>query len=53
MQVRERRTHEERPPRRRVPPDELDQFEAFLADLGYRYWEETENPAYRLFLGGT
>ncbi|MBX7121094.1 MAG: threonine ammonia-lyase, biosynthetic [Opitutaceae bacterium] len=22
----------------------------FLKDLGYRYWDETENPAYRIFL---
>ncbi len=23
-----------------------------LDELGYRYWEETDNPAYRLFIGG-
>ena len=32
-------------------PDEDDQaFEAFLTTLGYRFWNETDNPAYRLFL---
>jgi threonine dehydratase len=25
-------------------------FRAFLAKLGYQHWEETGNPAYRLFL---
>lgn len=34
-----------------VPPDEQPQFEAFLANLGYRHWNESENPAYKLFLG--
>ncbi len=34
-----------------VPPGEQAEFSAFLRDLGYRYWEETQNPAYRLFLG--
>ena len=34
-----------------VPPDEMAAFDAFLADLGYRYWDETDNPAYQLFLG--
>jgi threonine dehydratase len=23
---------------------------AYLKRVGYRYWEETENPAYQLFL---
>ena len=27
------------------------QFEEHLRDLGYVYTEETENPAYRMFLG--
>lgn len=34
-----------------VPPQELAEWQAFLATLGYRYWDETRNPAYRLFLG--
>ncbi|MCP3913669.1 MAG: threonine ammonia-lyase, biosynthetic [Actinomycetia bacterium] len=34
-----------------VPADEHDDFEAFLTTVGYRYWSETDNPAYRLFLG--
>ncbi len=34
-----------------VPPEEEGQFRAFLDGLGYRYWNETKNPAYRLFLG--
>ena len=34
-----------------VPPSEQNEFLAFLKDLGYPYWDETENPAYQLFLG--
>ncbi len=34
-----------------VPPEENDEFQAFLQRLGYPYWEETNNPAYQLFLG--
>ncbi|MFN7778801.1 MAG: threonine ammonia-lyase, biosynthetic [Betaproteobacteria bacterium] len=34
-----------------VPRAERTLFKTFLAELGYRYWDETENPAYRLFLG--
>ncbi|HET7675613.1 MAG TPA: threonine ammonia-lyase, biosynthetic [Gammaproteobacteria bacterium] len=34
-----------------VPPRDRKQFKAFLAQLGYPYWEENDNPAYRLFLG--
>lgn len=34
-----------------VPPDELSEFSDFLSKLGYPYWDETENPAYKLFLG--
>ncbi|MDO4905728.1 MAG: threonine ammonia-lyase, biosynthetic [Lautropia sp.] len=33
-----------------VPPQERPQYERFLAGLGYRYWNESEHPAYRLFL---
>jgi threonine dehydratase len=35
-----------------VPEDELDQFQGFLDELGYSYGDETNNPAYQLFLGG-
>lgn len=28
------------------------EYHDFLQGLGYRWWEETDNPAYRLFLGG-
>ncbi|HEY9694424.1 MAG TPA: threonine ammonia-lyase, biosynthetic [Oculatellaceae cyanobacterium] len=34
-----------------VPPDEMSQWQAFLDTLGYRYWDESNNPAYKLFLG--
>ncbi|WP_028310639.1 threonine ammonia-lyase, biosynthetic [Derxia gummosa] len=34
-----------------VPKGERKAFKAFLAGLGYPYSDETENPAYRLFLG--
>jgi len=34
-----------------VPPHEQTDFSAFLQNLGYPYWDETHNPAYRLFLG--
>jgi threonine dehydratase len=34
-----------------VPPNELSEFYDFLSKLGYPYWDETENPAYKLFLG--
>jgi threonine dehydratase len=33
-----------------VPPDERDEFQSFLDALGYRYWNESRNPAYKLFL---
>ena len=33
-----------------VPSNERRAFSRFLAALGYRYWNETANPAYRLFL---
>ncbi|HTS55445.1 MAG TPA: threonine ammonia-lyase, biosynthetic [Burkholderiales bacterium] len=36
-----------------VPRGENRAFRAFLKQLNYRYWEETRNPAYRLFLGQT
>ncbi|HLP87129.1 MAG TPA: threonine ammonia-lyase, biosynthetic [Nostocaceae cyanobacterium] len=34
-----------------VPPHEMQEWQAFLDGLGYRYWDETQNPAYKLFLG--
>ncbi len=34
-----------------VPPAEMLEWEAFLETLGYRYWDENQNPAYKLFLG--
>ncbi len=34
-----------------VPPNNQAEFAAFLQNLGYPYWDETQNPAYRLFLG--
>jgi len=33
-----------------VPKKEMKAFRDFLASLGYRCWDESENPAYRLFL---
>lgn len=36
-----------------VPPRERRAFEKVLDDIHYRYWDETDNPAYRLYLGGT
>ncbi|MCP4960594.1 MAG: threonine ammonia-lyase, biosynthetic, partial [Actinomycetia bacterium] len=33
-----------------VPSGEHDEFERFLANVGYRYWNESSNPSYRLFL---
>jgi threonine dehydratase len=34
-----------------VPPQEMSEWQAFLDTLGYRYWDENHNPAYKLFLG--
>jgi threonine dehydratase len=34
-----------------VPPNEMAEFDDFLNQLGYPYWNESDNPAYRLFLG--
>ncbi|MEH2316146.1 threonine ammonia-lyase, biosynthetic [Nostoc sp.] len=34
-----------------VPPHEMKEWQAFLDHLGYRYWDENKNPAYKLFLG--
>ena len=33
-----------------VPPEDNELFEQFLKTLGYRYWNETDNPACRFFL---
>ena len=35
-----------------APMTERGELFAALDALGYRYWEETDNPAYRLFAGG-
>ncbi|NWG86829.1 MAG: threonine ammonia-lyase, biosynthetic [Hydrogenophilaceae bacterium] len=34
-----------------VPPADKEAFKAFLDNLGYPYWNESKNPAYKLFLG--
>jgi threonine dehydratase len=34
-----------------VPPHEMQEWQAFLDTLGYPYWNESQNPAYKLFLG--
>jgi len=33
-----------------VPAEETEKLEAHLADLGYAHWEESDNPAYAMFL---
>ena len=33
-----------------VPPDEMQEWQAFLDTLGYQYGDESQNPAYKLFL---
>jgi threonine dehydratase len=33
-----------------VPKNEQKKFQSFLAGLGYPHWDESNNPAYRLFL---
>lgn len=33
-----------------VPPSDRDDFSQFLDKVGYRYWDESNNPAYTLFL---
>ena len=35
-----------------VPTSDAKAFEGFLDRLGYTYWDESNNPAYDLFLGG-
>jgi threonine dehydratase len=34
-----------------VPPHEMEEWQAFLKTLGYRYWDESQSLAYKLFLG--
>ena len=34
-----------------VPPQDAGEFRKFLDQLGYPHWDETNNPAYKLFLG--
>ena len=34
-----------------VPPGEMGEFRDFLKNLGYTHWDESSNPAYKLFLG--
>lgn len=33
-----------------VPANEKAELQKFITQLGYQYWDETENPAYKLFL---
>jgi threonine dehydratase len=33
-----------------VPAQDKKEFQTFLDQLGYRYWDESKNPAYKLFL---
>jgi len=33
-----------------VPPEEKDRLQIFLQELNYPWWDESDNPAYRLFL---
>lgn len=34
-----------------IPPEDQSDFARALDELGYPYWEETRNPAYRIFAG--
>ena len=34
-----------------VPPSEMEEWQSFLDTLGYRYWDESQNPVYKMFLG--
>lgn len=34
-----------------VPAEEMGEFRQFLTTLGYRHWDESANPVYKLFLG--
>jgi len=33
-----------------VPPEEMEKLQCFLEELNYPYWDESDNPAYGLFL---
>lgn len=33
-----------------VPPEDMAEWQQFLDKLGYSYWDENNNPAYKLFL---
>ena len=33
-----------------VPDTDMTRFNSFLAEIGFRWWDETDNPAYQLFL---
>ena len=33
-----------------VPPEEASELESHLSKLGYAHWDETDNPAYAMFL---
>ncbi len=35
-----------------VPHSDYKELKEFLATVGYRWWEETDNPAYKMFLEG-
>lgn len=35
-----------------VPQGQKGSFRSFLSDIGYPFWNETDNPAYKLFLAG-
>ena len=34
-----------------VPPADSARFDTFLDEVGFTYWKEIDNPAYKLFLG--
>ena len=36
-----------------IPAESHDELAKHLDGLGYTYWNETDNPAYQLFLGST
>ena len=36
-----------------VPPAEKKLFKEFLKNVGYAHWDETNNPACKLFLGNS
>ncbi len=34
-----------------IPPEERKAIRAFLDEVGYTWWDESDNPSYRMFLG--